>query len=82
MPAPSSRDDDASLPKPISPSATNPPTATFAPSASSSAEVKGARRPTTLARTSSARPVCSSSRVCRDTSRMFINATKISRYSQ
>ena len=53
--------------------------ATLVTTATTSAAVSGACRPTTSARTSSERPLCSSNRVCRVTSMMFISAASSSR---
>ncbi len=49
--------------------------AAFATTAATNAAVAGACRPTTPARTSSARPVSSSARVCRTTRKMLMIAT-------
>ena len=55
-------------------SAVAAPISSCASAATTSAAVSGAARPTTLARTSSLRPLCSSPRVCRPTMNMLISA--------
>jgi hypothetical protein len=50
------------------------PISTCANTVTASAAASGAARPTTLARTNSLRPLCSSPRVCRPTMNMLIKA--------
>jgi hypothetical protein len=73
--APKAIDPGAGCPKPSIVRAMATPTSTLTAATTTSAAAVGARRPTTLARTSSLRPLCSSARVCRPTRNMLIRAT-------
>lgn len=77
---PTSIEPAAAYPLAIPSAATTIAAAAFAIAATIRAAVRGACRPTTFARTTSARPLCSSARVCRATRRMFIRAARMCRY--
>lgn len=72
---PNATDPATGSPKRTMTSAAMAPSVPAAVTAVSSAAVSGARRPTDAAPTSSRRPVSSSARVCRTTSRTHMTAT-------
>jgi hypothetical protein len=74
---PNATDPAAASPVAIRPSAASTAMATLASPATTSAAVSGAYRPTTVAPTSSRRPVSSSVRVCRTTVSRLISATRM-----
>ena len=69
-PAPNANEPSAGSPAAIRPSPVSTASTRLVPIATISAAVSGARRPTTVAPTSSSRPASSSARVCRTTSRI------------
>jgi len=75
---PTSAEPSAAYPLPIARPVTISAVAALAIPATIRAAVSGACRPTTLARSTSDRPVCSSALVCRAIRRMFMRAA--SRY--
>jgi hypothetical protein len=80
---PAANTSDPWTPKPADPiiaAAIRRPPTRLVINATINVAVSGAERPTTSARISSARPVCSSSRVWRTTSRMLISAAITPKY--